>query len=101
MLHAKKDAAKVGVDDPVPLLLREFPGGCFLLFDTCIIEGDVKTSEGLDGPVQNTSHILGPRHVAPDGKCPSAEFLDHARRFLTALFRNVGGHHAGALARER
>jgi hypothetical protein len=101
VLHAKKDATKVSVDDPVPHLLREFRSGCFLLFDTCIVEGDVKTSEGLDGPVQNTSHIPGLRHVAPDGKCSSAEFLDHVRRFPVALLRRVGDHHAGALACER
>ena len=41
------------------------------------------------------------RHVARDGERPPAEFFDQARRVLNALFRDVGDHHAGALARER
>src|SRR5207244_2911845 len=46
-------------------------------------------------------HVLAPRHVAPDGERPPALFLDHAGRFLVALFRHVGDHHAGTLASER
>src|SRR3954469_13578392 len=33
--------------------------------------------------------------------CPPAESLDQAGRFLIALLRDIGDHHAGALARER
>ena len=51
--------------------------------------------------VQSGLHVLGPRHVAPDRERPPAGLLDHAGRFLVALLRNIGDHHAGALARER
>src|SRR5215216_1963787 len=38
VLHAKKDAAKVGVQDPVPLLLRDLRGGLRLLFDPALLK---------------------------------------------------------------
>src|SRR5829696_6968254 len=72
--HSYRTAAAISSGSPIlPMGSCEFPGGCFLLLNPRVVEGDVKTSEGLDGPVQNASHILGPRHIAPDGKCPSAK----------------------------
>src|SRR5438128_3723536 len=65
------------------------------------VEGDIQPPKGFDGLVQGRPHVLAPRHVAPDGERPPALFLDHAGRFLVALFRHVGDHHAGTLASER
>ena len=101
VLHAQEHAAEVDGDDPVPLLLRDIGRRRCRLFDTGVVEGDVQPPEGLDSLVQRALHVLGVRHVARDGERPPVSLFDHARRFLTALFRNVGGHHAGALARER
>ena len=70
------------------------------LFDAGVVEGEVQAPERFDRLVQRRLHVLGPRHIASDGERPPAGLLDHAGRFLVALFRNVGDHHAGALARE-
>src|SRR5262249_12290403 len=97
-----EDAAVVGVDDPVPIRLVVLRGrSCLRRQDPRIVEGEVQPPERLDGLVQSRLHVLGPRHVAPDGERPPALFLDHADRFLVALFRHVSHHHAGTLARER
>ncbi len=101
VLHAQEHAAEVDGDDPVPLLLRDIGHRRCRLFNTGVVEGGVQPPEGFDGLIQSRRHVLGARHVAPDGERPSASLFDHPRRFLIVLFRNVGDHHAGTLTRER
>jgi hypothetical protein len=92
---------EIDVGDPVPLLFREIGSRHDRLFDTGVVEGEVEAPEGLDRTVQRRLHVRGPRHVAPDRERPPAGLFDHAGRFPVALFRNIGDHHVGALARER
>src|SRR5437660_4996363 len=102
ILHAQEDAAEIDVEDPVPLLLVQFRGRCqFLLFDAGVVEGEVQPPEHLNGLFQGRPHVLGPRHVAPDGERPAALLLDHANRLLVARLGHIGDHHAGPLAGER
>ena len=72
-----------------------------ILFGAGVVEGEIEASERFDPLVQSNLDVLGPRHIAPDGERPPAEFLDHACRFLIAPFRNVGDHYVGAFAGER
>ncbi len=102
VLHAQEDAAEVDVDDPVPLLLVVLRGRSRLpRLDARVVEGEVQPPESLNGLGQGRLHVLGPRHVAPDGERPPALLLDQAGRLLVALLGHVGGHHAGPLAGER
>jgi len=102
VLHAQEYAAEVDVDDPVPLLLVVVCGWSRRpRLDARVVEGEVQPPEGFGGLGEGRLHVLGPRHVAADGERPPALFLNHADRFLVALFRHIGSHHAGPLSRER
>jgi hypothetical protein len=100
VLHAKEHAAEIDIDDPVPLLFREFGRRRDRLFYAGVVEGEVEAPEGLDRLLQRGLHIVVPRHIAFDRERAPAGLLDHACRFLVAMFRKVGRHHTGALARE-
>jgi len=101
ILHTKKDAAKVDVQNAVPLLLFEFRYRCVSLFDACVVEGKIQPPERLHRLVQSRLDVFASRHIALDGERMPAFFLDKARRFLAALFRNVRNRHARAFARKR
>ena len=76
VFHAQEHAAEVNGDDPVPLLLGEISRCRHRLFGAGVVEGEIKTSESFDGPVQRTLHVLGVGHVAPDTERARAEFFD-------------------------
>ncbi len=87
VLHAQENAAEVDVDNAVPLLLLVLRGrNCLPRLDARVVEGEVQPPESLNGLVQRSLHLLGPRHIAPDGDRPTAEFFDRACCFLIALF---------------
>ena len=101
MLHAQKDAAKVDVDDPVPLLLVVVGGWSRLLrLDARVVEGEVQPSESLARLLERGLHAVGLCDVAPDRQCAAALLLDQARRFLIALLGDVTNYHACACARK-
>ena len=58
MLNAKKDAAEIDVDNSIPFLFSYLCGGLDGVFDTCIVEGKVETSEGFDGLSKTVLHIF-------------------------------------------
>src|SRR5262249_39811907 len=58
LLHAKKDAAEVDVDNPVPLLFSDICCGLEGVFDTGVVEGEVQPAEGFDGRVQRPLYVL-------------------------------------------
>jgi hypothetical protein len=101
VLHAQEHAAEINVDDPVPLVLLVVRG-CSRLpgFDAGVVKGEVQSPESLNGFGQGSLHVIGPRHVAPDGDRPPAFFLDEPGSFLVALLEYVGHHHAGTLTPE-
>ena len=101
VLHAQEHAAEVDADDPVPLLLGEIGRSRDRLFDAGVVEGEVEAPECLDRLVESSPHVVGPRHVAPDGERAPAEFFDHAGCFLIPPFGNITHHHARALAGKR
>src|SRR5947208_5911676 len=101
VFQAQEHTAKIDTDDAVPFLLGDFGSGRDWLFNTCVVEGKVEAAELLKSSVQSSLHLFSPTHVASHGQRAPAEFLDHARRLVVAVLRNIGDHHAGALARER
>jgi hypothetical protein len=98
--HAKEHAPEVDADDPVPLLLLEIGCRRERLFDARIVEGEVEAPESPDRLLQGGPYIVILRHIAPDGERVASCLFDHARRFLAAVFRNVGNHDTGSLAGE-
>jgi hypothetical protein len=64
------------------------------------VEREVESPERFDARVQRPSHVVASRHVALDGERIAADFADHVRCFLIALFRHVRDGHARALAGE-
>src|SRR5436190_12148127 len=101
MFHAQEYAAEVDSNYPIPLLVGNICRHGNRLFNPCVVEGKVEAAELLKSSVQSSLHVFSPTHVAPYGKRTPAEFFDHARRLVVVVFRNIGDHHAGALARER
>lgn len=63
VLHTAESAAKIGVNDPIELLLRDIRDGEHPVFDAGIIEGEVETTERLYCLVQRSFDIAGLRHV--------------------------------------
>jgi hypothetical protein len=51
VLHAQEHTAQVDVDDSVPLLFRKIGYRRWRVFDTRIVEGEVKVPERFDGRV--------------------------------------------------
>src|SRR5438309_2033556 len=101
VLHAQKNAAKINVNNSVPLLFRDVCHGLDGVFDTRIVEREIQPPERLDGRVQGLPYVLVPRHVTSEGERMPAEILDHAGCFLIILFGNVSHYHARALAGKR
>jgi hypothetical protein len=58
VLQAEEGTAKIGVDDPVPLLYFGVSSGSDVFLNACIVEGDIKTSEGLDFCLEYSSRLL-------------------------------------------
>src|SRR5438067_9525721 len=101
VLHAEEHAAKVDVDDPVPLLVVVLRGRSWLpRLDTSVVESEVEPAESLNCLGHRLLYILGPRHVTPNRHCARALFFYQAGRFLVVVLGHIGGHHAGALAGE-
>ena len=96
-----RNTGEVDRDDLVPFLLGDIGCRAGFLFRPGVVEGDVKTPERADRLVQCGLHVLGPGHVAADGKSLPAEIGDHAGRLLVALIGDIGEHYAGALSGER
>jgi hypothetical protein len=95
VLHAQEHAAKVDVEDSIPLLFVVIRGRRRLpRFDARVVEGEVQTAEPLSGLREGRVDVLGTGDVTPDGKRPPALRFDQAGRLPVALLGHVGGDHA-------
>ena len=54
-MQRKATAAKVDVDQPVPIILGDVDERLHRLFDTGIVEGEVEPTERFDSPLQARS----------------------------------------------
>jgi len=100
VFHAQEYAAEVDLHYSIPLLLGDICRGENRLFDPALLKAKSSrlNSSGALSSAAFTSSARDTSHPTANTRPPSSSIF--AGGLLVAFFRNIGDHHARALARE-